>query len=121
MNGRQQLEVGCMHLLLTRTVSVMQVPKYFDEDLFSVLGDEGRPDFRWLIMGPPRSGSTFHKDPNATSAWNAVVTGSKKWIMYPPHALPPGHISSNPLLYHQMYGVPFCEHERVREHMLQAA
>ncbi|DBA74433.1 hypothetical protein WJX77_011321 [Trebouxia sp. C0004] len=67
-----------------------KVPKYFDEDLFSVLGEAGRPDFRWLIMGPPRSGSTFHKDPNATSAWNAVVTGSKKWIMYPPSALPPG-------------------------------
>lgn len=67
-----------------------KVPKYFDEDLFSVLGDEGRPDFRWLIMGPPRSGSTFHKDPNATSAWNAVITGAKKWIMYPPHVVPPG-------------------------------
>ena len=24
------------------------------------------------IMGPAKSGSTFHKDPNATSAWNAV-------------------------------------------------
>ena len=68
----------------------VQVPKYFDEDLFSVLGDAGRPDHRWLIMGPPRSGSTFHKDPNATSAWNAVVTGSKKWILYPPNVLPPG-------------------------------
>lgn len=67
-----------------------QVPEFFDEDLFAALGEEDRPDYRWLIMGPPRSGSTFHKDPNATSAWNAVVTGSKKWIMYPPHVLPPG-------------------------------
>ncbi|KAF8933167.1 hypothetical protein BGZ52_008441 [Haplosporangium bisporale] len=49
-----------------------------------------RPDYRWLIVGPARSGSTFHKDPNATSAWNAVITGSKKWIMFPPHILPPG-------------------------------
>ncbi|DBA74434.1 TPA: hypothetical protein ACH3X1_011187 [Trebouxia sp. C0004] len=74
-----------------------KVPKYFDEDLFSVLGEAGRPDFRWLIMGPPRSGSTFHKDPNATSAWNAVVTGSKKWIMYPPSALPPGQATLLPI------------------------
>ena len=36
------------------------------------------------------SGSTFHKDPNATSAWNAVITGSKYWIMFPSSStLPP--------------------------------
>ncbi|CAJ0831953.1 8519_t:CDS:2 [Entrophospora sp. SA101] len=41
-----------------------------------------------------RSGSTFHKDPNSTSAWNAVIKGSKKWIMYPPDSLPPGVFTS---------------------------
>lgn len=66
-----------------------EVPEYFREDLFSVLKTE-RPDYRWLIIGPARSGSTFHKDPNSTSAWNAVITGSKKWILYPPHVVPPG-------------------------------
>ena len=40
-------------------------PECFGEDLFEVLGDQ-RPDSRWLIVGPERSGSTFHKDPNAT-------------------------------------------------------
>lgn len=40
-------------------------PDCFGEDLFMVLGDQ-RPDSRWLIVGPERSGSTFHKDPNAT-------------------------------------------------------
>ncbi|OAX81956.1 hypothetical protein ACJ72_03701 [Emergomyces africanus] len=54
-------------------------------DLFSALGPD-RPDNRWLIIGPPRSGSTFHKDPNATSAWNAVLRGSKYWIMFPSNA-----------------------------------
>lgn len=57
-------------------------PECFGIDLFHVLGDQ-RPDCRWLIMGPARSGSTFHKDPNATSAWNAVLTGSKYWLMFP--------------------------------------
>ncbi|KAL8734768.1 MAG: hypothetical protein Q9181_003053 [Wetmoreana brouardii] len=57
-------------------------PSCFGEDLFDVLGDQ-RPDRRWLIVGPERSGSTFHKDPNATSAWNAVLRGSKYWIMFP--------------------------------------
>ena len=67
-------------------------PDCFGEDLFNVLGKQ-RPDHRWLIVGPERSGSTFHKDPNATSAWNAVVRGSKYWIMFPggpQHPPPPG-------------------------------
>lgn len=66
-----------------------EVPPCFKDDLFSVLDDQ-RPDHRWLIVGPERSGSTFHKDPNATSAWNAVIRGSKYWIMFPPSVLPPG-------------------------------
>ncbi|RFU32005.1 hypothetical protein B7463_g4302, partial [Scytalidium lignicola] len=57
-------------------------PECFGEDLFAVLGDS-RPDDKWLIIGPARSGSTYHKDPNATSAWNAVLRGSKYWIMFP--------------------------------------
>ena len=59
------------------------------QDLFSVLGPQ-RPDHRWLILGPARSGSTFHKDPNGTSAWNAVLQGAKYWIMFPSSSsLPP--------------------------------
>ena len=66
-------------------------PRVFGRDLFALLGerraDEGagagaeaeaeaeaeagpvrRPDYRWLIAGPRKSGSVFHKDPNGTSA-----------------------------------------------------
>jgi hypothetical protein len=65
------------------------LPQCFGSDVFDVLGEQ-RPDHRWLIVGPERSGSTFHKDPNATSAWNAVISGSKYWIMFPSSAsLPP--------------------------------
>lgn len=52
------------------------------QDFFTLLG-RVRPDHRWLILGPARSGSSFHKDPNATSAWNAVLTGHKYWVMFP--------------------------------------
>ncbi|CAK9261210.1 unnamed protein product [Sphagnum jensenii] len=65
------------------------IPVYFREDLFSILGND-HPDFRWLIAGPARSGSSFHIDPNSTSAWNAVVRGSKKWLLYPLEVVPPG-------------------------------
>lgn len=72
------------------TTPSYQIPSCFGEDLFAVLGDK-RPDDKWLIVGPARSGSTYHKDPNATSAWNAVIRGSKYWIMFPssPSSLPP--------------------------------
>jgi hypothetical protein len=59
-------------------------------DLFQYLGDSGRPDHTWLIMGPKRSGSAFHMDPNATHAWNATIVGKKRWIFYPPGVTPPG-------------------------------
>lgn len=64
------------------------IPECFGDDLFAVLGDK-RPDNKWLIVGPARSGSTYHKDPNATSAWNAVLRGSKYWIMFPSSASSP--------------------------------
>lgn len=64
-------------------------PDCFGPDLFELLGDE-RPAHRWLIVGPERSGSTFHKDPNGTSAWNAVIQGAKYWIMFPPTVSVPG-------------------------------
>ncbi|KAL2880003.1 hypothetical protein SGCOL_004722 [Colletotrichum sp. CLE4] len=68
-------------------------PECFGPDLFELLGKE-RPAHRWLIIGPERSGSTFHKDPNGTSAWNAVIQGAKYWIMFPPTAMVPGVIVS---------------------------
>ena len=77
------------------------IPVYFDSsttpgtDLFRVLGDTARPDYRWLVAGPKRSGSIFHIDPNQTNAWNVSITGRKKWIFYPPHVCPPGVVASD--------------------------
>ena len=64
------------------------VPEYFSDDLMGLLGPD-RPDYRWLIIGPRRSGSSFHVDPNANFAWNATIHGSKKWVLYPPSSPPP--------------------------------
>lgn len=60
------------------------IPQYFWEDLFAALDESHRPAFRWFLMGCPRTGSPFHRDPNGTSAWNAVTHGHKRWALYPP-------------------------------------
>eukprot|EP00871_Galdieria_phlegrea_P002182 jgi/Galph1/2965/GphlegSOOS_G1616.1 len=66
-----------------------QSPLYFqNRDFREVYGK--RPDHRWLIYGPCRSGSRFHIDPNQTCAWNAVIRGRKKWVLFPPSCPPPG-------------------------------
>ncbi|KAF2400478.1 F-box and JmjC domain-containing protein [Trichodelitschia bisporula] len=68
-------------------------PPCFGADLFAHLGP-ARPDSRWLIVGPARSGSTMHQDPNGTSAWNAVLRGAKYWLMFQGPQAPPGVVLS---------------------------
>jgi len=86
-------------------------PACLGPDLFDALDNRGsagggdkdsspssatRPDARWLIVGPRGAGSTFHVDPNGTSAWNGVIRGAKKWVLYPPGVSPPGvHASAD--------------------------
>ncbi|XP_050231074.1 lysine-specific demethylase JMJ21 isoform X2 [Mercurialis annua] len=66
------------------------VPCLFQEDYFEVLDKEKRPPFRWLIIGPERSGASWHVDPALTSAWNTLLCGRKRWALYPPGKVPIG-------------------------------
>lgn len=62
------------------------VPAHLD-NWFDILPDELRPTMRWILIGPPNSGTRMHADIFGTTAWNAVISGLKLWIFASPEQL----------------------------------
>jgi histone arginine demethylase JMJD6 len=71
------------HSVLRNLLDDYTPPEFVASDLFSLL-DQQRPPFRWFLLGPQRSGSNVHIDPLATSAWNTLIKGRKRWIVFDP-------------------------------------
>ncbi|KAF8936207.1 hypothetical protein BGZ58_004468 [Dissophora ornata] len=50
-----------------------KVPMYFKVDFFSLLKEDARPPYRWILIGPQRTGAPWHIDPSGTSGWWHMV------------------------------------------------
>eukprot|EP01065_Artemidia_motanka_P027216 TRINITY_DN3243_c0_g1_i1.p2 TRINITY_DN3243_c0_g1~~TRINITY_DN3243_c0_g1_i1.p2 ORF type:complete len:473 (+),score=130.51 TRINITY_DN3243_c0_g1_i1:43-1419(+) len=59
-------------------------PAVFGEDLNGCLDGASRQQFRWLLVGPRRSGTAVHIDMMGTNAWNTLISGAKRWALWPP-------------------------------------
>jgi histone arginine demethylase JMJD6 len=64
-----------------------QSPPVFDR-LERHVPESLRPRWRWIYLGPAGSGSALHVDVAQSSAWNAVVTGLKRWRFHSPDQEP---------------------------------
>ena len=61
-------------------------PSYFIEDCYNV-SEEARslfPKNMFFIVGGARTGTGLHVDPGCTSAWNTLLCGRKRWVLFPP-------------------------------------
>jgi len=58
------------------------IPEYFSHDWLEELPRKN--DMLWLFLGAAGSGMGLHQDLGHTAAWNAQVTGRKRWALIAP-------------------------------------
>ena len=72
---------------LSSLADAYTTPSCFPFDFLAALGPE-RPPHRWLLIGAARAGTALHVDPHATAAFNTLVSGTKRWLLFPPSTDP---------------------------------
>eukprot|EP00948_MAST-09A_sp_MAST-9A-sp1_P001299 g1299.t1 len=85
-----------------------EVPVFFQEDIFSYVGEKTRPPYRWWLIGPKRSGTNLHIDPLSTAAWNTVIVGVKRWVLFSPNA-PEDLVKGKPNKWSKQLGIEIEE------------
>ena len=53
---------------------------------------------KYVLWGPAGAGSRWHVDPYGTDAWNALLSGRKRWAFCPPGSTPPPGVEIVPRL-----------------------
>jgi len=53
-------------------------------DMLTLSSNGARPGYRWILLGGRSSGTNLHVDPYSTSAWNALLFGAKRWVLFHP-------------------------------------
>lgn len=64
------------------------VPPPWADDLYALSAElrAAFPAYRYMVIGGVRTGSNLHVDPDFTAAWNALLSGAKRWALFPPGA-----------------------------------
>ena len=81
------------HSPLSQLLGQYSVPSCFSKCMFGLVHPRydsiggGRPPYRWVLVGPERSGTGLHIDPLRTNAWVTLLEGRKRWLLFP-HGTP---------------------------------